>query len=38
MVLYDSAGNAVYTLDEAKALETFYTLDSSGDIYFSSGV
>ena len=23
MVLYDSAGNAVYTLDEAKALETF---------------
>ena len=30
MVLYDSAGNAVYTLDEAKALETFYTLDSSG--------
>ena len=30
MVLYDSAGNAVYTLDKAKALETFYTLDSSG--------
>ena len=30
MVLYDSAGNVVYTLDEAKALETFYTLDSSG--------
>ena len=30
MVLYDSNGNVVYTLDEAKALETFFTLDSSG--------
>lgn len=38
MVLYDSAGNAVYTLDEAKALETFYTLDSSGEIHFSGRV
>ena len=30
MVLYDSVGNEVYRLDEAKALETFFTLDSSG--------
>lgn len=29
MVLYDSVGNEVYRLDEAKALETFFTLDSS---------
>ena len=35
MVLYDSAGNAVYTLDEAKALETFYTLDSSGTVSYT---
>lgn len=32
MVLYDSAGNEVYILDKAKALETFFTLNSS-DIY-----
>ncbi|MDE7339113.1 MAG: hypothetical protein K2N80_00935 [Lachnospiraceae bacterium] len=29
MVLYDSAGNEVYILDKAKALETFFTLNSS---------
>lgn len=27
MVLYDSAGNEVYSLGKAKALETFFTLD-----------
>lgn len=29
MVLYDSVGNEVYTLDSAKALETFFTLERS---------
>ncbi|MCI8775679.1 MAG: hypothetical protein HFI50_17565 [Lachnospiraceae bacterium] len=29
MVLYDSAGNEVYILDKAKALETFFTLNRS---------
>ena len=29
MVLYDSAGNEVYTLDRAGALETFFTLERS---------
>lgn len=29
MVLYDSKGNAVYELDRAKALETFYTFEES---------
>ena len=29
MVLYDSAGNEVYMLDQAKALETFFTLNRS---------
>lgn len=29
IVLYDSAGNEVYTLDRAKALETFFTLERS---------
>ena len=29
MVLYDSVGNRVYILDQAKALETFFTLNSS---------
>ena len=29
MVLYDSDGNEVYTLDKAKALETFFTLEHS---------
>ncbi|MDR1664257.1 MAG: hypothetical protein LBR83_04955 [Clostridiales bacterium] len=30
MVLYDSQGNIVYTLDKAKSLEAFYTLKASG--------
>ena len=29
IVLYDSVGNEVYTLDSAKALETFFTLERS---------
>ena len=29
MVLYNSLGNEVYTLDKAKALETYFTLDST---------
>lgn len=29
MVLYNSLGNEVYTLDKAKALETFFILDST---------
>lgn len=29
MVLYGSDGSAVYELDRAKALETFFTLDNS---------
>ncbi len=29
IVLYDSAGNEVYTLDKAKELETFFTLERS---------
>ena len=29
MVLYDSVGNEVYTLDNAKALVTFFTLEYS---------
>ena len=29
MVLYDSVGNEVYTLDRAGALETFFTLERS---------
>jgi hypothetical protein len=29
IILYDSQDNMVYTLDEAKSLETFYTLDKS---------
>lgn len=29
IVLYNSLGNEVYTLDKAKALETFFTLDST---------
>ena len=29
VVLYDSAGNEVYILDKAKALKTFFTLNSS---------
>lgn len=29
MVLYDSVGNEVYTLDSAKELETFFTLERS---------
>ena len=29
MVLYDSVGNEVYTLDSARALETFFTLERS---------
>lgn len=29
LVLYDSAGKEVYTLDRAKALETFFTLEYS---------
>ena len=31
MVLYDSVGNEVYTLDSAKALETFFTLERHGN-------
>lgn len=29
LVMYDSAGKEVYTLDRAKALETFFTLEYS---------
>lgn len=29
IILYDSKGNAVYKLDKAKELETFFTLDKS---------
>ncbi len=29
MILYDSNNHAVYTLDQAKALECFFTLDAS---------
>lgn len=29
IVLYDSDGNAVYELDKARALETYYTLDKT---------
>ena len=29
IILYDSEGNAVYELDRAKALETYYTFDNS---------
>ena len=32
IVLYDSKGNAIYELDEARALETYYTFEKS-DIY-----
>lgn len=30
MILYDSKGNVVYELDNAKALETFFDLPNSG--------
>lgn len=29
IVVYDSAGNEIYVLDHAKALETFYTFENS---------
>lgn len=29
LVLYDSNGNAVYELDQAKALETYFVLEKS---------
>lgn len=29
IILYDSESNAVYELDEAKALETFYTIEKA---------
>lgn len=35
IILYDSNGNAVYVLDHAKELETFYTFDAS-DVYILS--